>query len=80
MKRKRKAESVAVAPGEWYLVAPQFAQNVLAKEKKQVGKVVYVHPKGRFATLEFAGKYGRPRESFFPESLDSPAAPPREAW
>ena len=31
----------------------------------RTGKIVYVHPKGRFATLEFAGASGTWRESFF---------------
>lgn len=75
---KRKCDGSAVAPGLWYRVAPHFAQNMLAKVKSQVGKVVYVHPKGRFATLEFPGEKGKPRECFFPEQLNCPALPPRE--
>lgn len=33
------------------------------------GEVVYVHPRRRYATLEFQGVHGRFRESFFPEQL-----------
>ena len=33
------------------------------------GKVVYVHPAGRFATLEFKGVKGNFRESFRLEEL-----------
>lgn len=33
------------------------------------GRVVYVHPMGRFAVLEFTGIWGNFRESFFPEYL-----------
>lgn len=33
------------------------------------GRVVYVHPEGRFATLEFQGVNGKLRESFWPEEL-----------
>lgn len=77
---KRREGKVRAVLGQWYYAAPQFAQNILAKEKKQLGKVVYVHPKGRFAVLEFAGIYGRPRESFYGEDLTQPAPRPREAW
>ncbi|MBR4291694.1 MAG: hypothetical protein IKT52_13820 [Oscillospiraceae bacterium] len=33
------------------------------------GKVVYVHPQGRFAVLEFKGVWGNFRESFPLEQL-----------
>ena len=33
------------------------------------GKVVYVHPEGRFATLEFQGIHGNFRECYYPEEL-----------
>ena len=33
------------------------------------GRVVYVHPKGRFAVLEFPGISGTEREAFWPEEL-----------
>ena len=35
----------------------------LAK-KPLPGRVVYIHPKGLFAVLEFDGVFGNPRESF----------------
>lgn len=33
------------------------------------GEVVYVHPRGRYATLEFQGVHGKFRECFYPEQL-----------
>ena len=33
------------------------------------GRVVYVHPKGRYAELEFKGVNGTFRESFRPDQL-----------
>lgn len=33
------------------------------------GTVVFVHPQGRFATLEFQGAHGKFREAFRPEQL-----------
>lgn len=33
------------------------------------GRVIYVHPQGRFATLEFQGVHGTFRECFYPEEL-----------
>ena len=64
--------------GLWYRVEPYFAQNGLCKDRVQRGKAVYVHPKGRFAVLEFPGKHGRPRESFSKEELGEPVSAPRE--
>ena len=73
--------------GLWYRVAPEFAQNVLVSKDrkttaavKKVGKVVYVHPRGRYATLEFKGKMGFARECFYPKQLSGPVAAPEEAW
>lgn len=33
------------------------------------GKVIYVHPQGRYATLEFQGIHGSFRECYYPEQL-----------
>lgn len=33
------------------------------------GKVTYIHPQGRFATLEFQGIHGKFRECYYPEQL-----------
>jgi len=33
------------------------------------GAVVYRHPEGRFVVVEFQGKLGRFRESFWPEEV-----------
>lgn len=55
--------------GEKFLVK---TESVYCEEKKpntrkpQVGKVVYVHPRGRFAVLELPGGL---RESYCPEQL-----------
>lgn len=60
--------------GECYMVRPAFAvtvQNFIPKPIK--GKVVYVHPKSRYATLEFEGtRHGKPRESFHASELRHP--------
>jgi hypothetical protein len=34
-----------------------------------IGTVVYIHPKRHFVTLEFQGKLGKFRESFYPNEL-----------
>jgi hypothetical protein len=47
---------------------------------KKVGKVVYVHPRGRYAILEFKGVKGMARECFYPQQLSRPVAAPKEAW
>ena len=39
------------------------------QKKMGEGTVVFVHPKGRFATLEFQGVNGKFREAFRPEQL-----------
>ena len=59
--------------GKSYLVLPEFTRG---KERagesdgqRMWGRCVWVHPKGRFAVLDF-GVYGVSiRESFFPEEL-----------
>lgn len=72
--------------GLWFRVAPEFAQSALvANNRKGVGKVmktgkvVYVHPKGRYVTMEFKGVKGMARECFYPKQLGQPVAAPREA-
>ena len=67
--------------GEEYMVRPECAppdrltRRRMVKGKMVVEnirmkvKVIYVHPLGRYATLEFEGIHGNPRESFFPEQL-----------
>lgn len=67
--------------GEQYMVRPecslpdttvrkQTTGGVTVIEKVPMkGTVVYVHPMGRYATLEFQGVSGNPRECFFPEQL-----------
>ena len=57
--------------GEEYRVLPAFVANIDdgKQSRKQVGKVVYVHPKGRYALLSFEGVSGKPRECFYSEQL-----------
>ena len=43
------------------------------QKKKGEGTVVFVHPKGRFATLEFQGVNGKFRECFTREQLEGRA-------
>lgn len=52
---------------EKYRVKPVFASsNDGTSGVRMVGRVVWVHPKGRFAVLAFAGGV---REVFYPEQL-----------
>ena len=37
--------------------------------KLREGKEIYRHPEGRFVVLEFQGKLGKFRESFYPNEL-----------
>ncbi len=55
--------------GEIYRVRPVFATGTDASGKTMKGKVVYVHPRGRYATLAFEGVNGTARECFFPDEL-----------
>ena len=67
--------------GEQYMVRPECslpdrtvkrktANGTTVVEKIPMkGTVVFVHPAGRYATLEFEGVTGNPRECFFPEQL-----------
>lgn len=56
--------------GEVYLVKIDSSTPDLAGVKHPVkGRVVYVHPRGRYATLEFQGVHGKFREAFYPEQL-----------
>ena len=53
--------------GERYRVKPVFSMSKDGRVvKPMTGKVTWVHPKGRFAVLIFAGGV---RECFFPEQL-----------
>ena len=58
-----------LAIGQCYRVMPAFSGTIIQKGKAQAGKIVYIHPKGRYAVLEFDGVCGRPRECFWPEEL-----------
>lgn len=41
----------------------------MSRAKVREGKEVYRHPKGYFVVLEFQGKSGKFRESFWPEEI-----------
>ncbi|MBQ8579328.1 MAG: hypothetical protein IJ448_01385 [Oscillospiraceae bacterium] len=47
-----------------YRVKPAFAKGEGGTVPSMAGKVVYVHPHGRYAVLEFKGHHGPARESF----------------
>ena len=56
--------------GEIYRVVPSAAIPDNRNYRRPMeGKAVYVHPKGRFAELEFEGVHGTFRESFLPSRL-----------
>ena len=35
----------------------------------RIGRIIYKHPKGYFITLEFDGKLGKFKESFYPDQV-----------
>ena len=47
-----------------YRVRPAFTRTGTEESKSMVGRVVHIHPKGRYAVLEFEGPGGKARESF----------------
>ena len=59
--------------GEVYRVPLDTAATWIDKQNGQKkmgeGTVVFVHPQGRFATLEFQGVHGKFRESFTEDQL-----------
>ena len=40
-----------------------------AEATTRIGRLVYRHPKGYFITLEFNGKIGTFRESYYPDQV-----------
>ena len=52
-----------------YRVSPAFAKVKDGLSTSMVGKVVYIHPKQRYAVLEFEGPLGASRESFYLDQL-----------
>ena len=52
--------------GMRFRVKPTFSKpdGANSDSKLQLGRVVYIHPNGKFAVLEFDGVFGNPRESF----------------
>ena len=55
--------------GEIYKVTVESLAPEDGRKKRLEGKVVFVHPQGRFATLEFKGVNGPFRETFRPDQL-----------
>lgn len=56
--------------GEEYRVRSDSVFCTTEKVRPKIqGVVVYVHPEGRFATLEFEGVHGNFRECYYPEEL-----------
>lgn len=50
--------------GHKYRVKPEFARSGAVAANVQKGTVVYIHPQGHYAVLEFEGVHGQPREAF----------------
>ena len=55
--------------GAVYRVRPVFAKVRDGVDLQMKGTCVAVHPKGRFAVLEFDGVWGKARECFWPEEV-----------
>lgn len=55
--------------GAVYRVRPVFEIREDGRKRVREGKCVAVHPKGRFAVLEFDGVWGKVRECFWPEEV-----------
>lgn len=56
--------------GEEYMVHTESTISPKDGPKRRIcGTVVYVHPNGQYATLEFQGVHGKFRESYYPEQL-----------
>ena len=56
--------------GENYMVITETSACNESNHRCPIqGRVVYIHPRGCFAVLEFRGASGSFRESFFPEQL-----------
>lgn len=56
--------------GEEYMVTTKSSVCDKNNIRRPIrGRVVYVHPLGRFAVLKFQGVNGSFRESYFPELL-----------
>ena len=47
-----------------YRVIPAFSKTKIEECKSMVGRVVYIHPEGRYAVLEFEGTGGKAKEAF----------------
>jgi hypothetical protein len=58
-----------VEVGQKYAVHPAFGRMTMDKSGEQIGQVVYIHPQGHYAVLEFDGIDGRPRECFHLDEL-----------
>ena len=58
-----------VGVNERYRVKPVFAVAKDGQGRPMVGTVIYIHPMGRYAVLEFEGAIGKARESFYLDQL-----------
>jgi hypothetical protein len=63
-----------IAVGQRYWVKPAFGTLKTTDDKLQIGTVVWVHPKQRYAVLEFDGVYGKPRECYQYDELTNPVS------
>lgn len=50
--------------GQRFKVRPVFAHAEKEASNMQWGTVIWIHPLGRYAVLEFEGIHGKPRECF----------------
>lgn len=68
------AKRITAKMGSEYWVDPAFAAGSHGvSTNRQKGTVVWVHPKGHYAVLQFEGVHGAPRECFPPGELKCPA-------
>lgn len=59
--------------GEKHRVTPLLGHNDKSiYNVPMVGTIIWIHPKGRFALLEFECLNGKGRECFYPEALKQP--------
>lgn len=55
--------------GQKYRIKPTFSKEKDGLDGPKVGKVIYIHPQGRYAVLEYEGPNGVAREAFNLEEL-----------
>lgn len=71
-----------VEVGQKYLLLPAFICNVdnRYQSRKQVGEVVEVHPKHRWARIKFDGVSGEPTECFLFDELTPDKLVTENSW